>query len=110
MRVVFLPGVLQELRDLPPNKRKALATAFEKLEIFGDQLATPHSSQVQGTRLPELRPRQGRSPWRALYQRVGDAMVVAVICSEAQTGRRGFARGITTANDRLDFHHEGNLP
>lgn len=110
MKVVYLPGVLQELKGLPPNERNAMVTAFEKLGAFGDQLGAPHSSQVQGTRLRELRPRQGRFPWRAFYQRIGDAMVVAVICPEAQTDRRGFSRGIAAAHDRLDLYNEGNLP
>ena len=52
--------------------------AVEKLEAFGPQLGHPHTSAVRGApRLRELRPRAGRSPWRALYRRVGDVFVIA---------------------------------
>ena len=52
--------------------------AFEKLEVVGSRLPFPHSSQVRGRAegLRELRPRSGRSPWRALYRQVGNRMVV----------------------------------
>lgn len=43
-----------------------------------------HTSAVQGfAGLRELRPRAGRSPWRAMYQRVGDVFVIAAIGPEA---------------------------
>lgn len=38
-------------------------------------------------RLRELRPRGGRSPWRALYRQVGDEFVVAAIAPEARLTR-----------------------
>ena len=51
-----------------------MMTAVAKLEAFGDQLGAPHTSQVKGSQagIRELRPRSGRSPWRALYRRVAD--------------------------------------
>ena len=35
----------------------------------GAGIGSAHSSQVKGSSLRELRPRQGRSPWRAFYRR-----------------------------------------
>jgi phage-related protein len=106
MKVNYIPAALEELHVLPINERKAMIKAFDKLADFGDQLSYPHSSLVRGSRLRELRPRAGRSPWRALYQRVGDSMVVAAICPEAQQDSRGFRRGTIAAIDRLDQYRK----
>src|SRR5450759_4074509 len=63
--VVYLPEAESERLVLPKVERNALIHAVEKLEAFGPQLGYPHTSAVQGfTRLRELRPRAGRSPWR----------------------------------------------
>ena len=65
--VVYLPEAESERLVLPKVERNALIHAVEKLEAFGPQLGYPHTSAVQGfTGLRELRPRAGRSPWRAL--------------------------------------------
>lgn len=101
MDVEIIPEANQELRDLPSPERKAMARAVEKLQLLGTHLAYPHSSQVQGTGMRELRPRAGRSPWRALYQRVGDRMVIIAIAPEAQHDPRGFKRAVAQAQRRL---------
>lgn len=106
MEIHYLPAAIEELKVLPVNERKAMIKAFEKLADFSDRLPYPHSSLVQGTRLRELRPRAGRSPWRALYQRVGDRMVVAAICPEAQQDPRRFRVGTLTAINRLDQYRK----
>jgi hypothetical protein len=49
----------------------------------------------------ELRPRAGRSPWRALYRRVTDGLVVLAIGPEAQHDKRGFDRAVRLAEERL---------
>src|SRR5712691_3633743 len=71
-------GALAELRGLPVAERGAVMNAIAKLEAFGDQLGSPHTSQVKGSRsgIRELRPRAGRSAWRALYRRVAGRLVV----------------------------------
>src|SRR5664279_879399 len=80
----------------------ALIHAVEKLEAFGPQLGYPHTSAVQGfTGLRELRPRAGRSPWRALYRRVSDVFVLAAVGPEAQSDQRGFDRAARQAVARL---------
>ncbi len=102
MEIAYLAAAIEELKALPRGEQAAMLNALGKLREIGDQLPYPHSSQVKGTRLRELRPRAGRSPWRALYQRVGDQLVVAAICSVAQHDPRGFARGVTIAHERLE--------
>lgn len=90
-----------ELNHLPPNERVAMLHAFEKLEVVGERLGHPHSSAVKGAGLRELRPRGGRSPWRAFYRRIGDVMVVAGIGPEAEVDKRGLGRAVKKATDRL---------
>lgn len=91
------------LHSLPDNEQDAMHHALDKLEALGDQLPWPHSSHVEGFRtLRELRPRQGRSPWRAFYRRIGSVMVIAAIGPEAQVDNRGFRHAAGLAQDRLD--------
>ena len=79
-----------------------MANAVEKLRVHGPVLPYPHSSDVRGAdRLRELRPRSGRSPWRAFYRRIGDLFVVGAIAPEANVDRRGFARAVSAAEQRL---------
>jgi len=77
-----------------------MMNALKKLEAGGDSLGAPHTSQVKGSTVRELRPRGGRSPWRALYRRMGDRMVVLAISPEAQVNRRGFDRAVRKAEER----------
>lgn len=103
MRVTLTDAARAELRQLPPAERKAVARALDKLAVAGDQLEFPHTSAVRGAAeaLRELRPRRGRSPWRAFYRRVGARMVVGAIGPEAQVDPRGFAKAVTAALERL---------
>ena len=101
--VVYLPEAEAELREVPVQEAVALRRATEKLTVLGDRLGYPHSSAVRGAgTLRELRPRGGRSAWRALYRRVGKAFVVAAVGPEAQHDRRGFDRTVRDAIRRLD--------
>jgi len=100
--VLFTDEAADERLALPANERSALLHAVEKLEAFGPQLGYPHSSAVAGaTGLRELRPRAGRSPWRAFYQRVGDVFVIAAIGPEAQVDHRKFGKAARLAQERL---------
>ncbi len=102
MEVAFHPEAEEEFGRLPPNEKVAMDHALEKLEALGARLPYPHSSAVQGAdRLRELRPRSGRSPWRALYRQVKDVMVIGAIGPEASSNRRGFATAIRRAESRL---------
>jgi hypothetical protein len=52
--------------------------------------------------LRELRPRGGRSPWRAFYRRIGEALVIGAIGPEARVDGRGFSHAVEMAEARLD--------
>ena len=101
--VVYLPDAERERDALPVTERNALYNATAKLEAVGRMLGHPHTSAVQGApSLRELRPRAGRSPWRALYRQVGDYFVIAAIAPEARKDPPGFARACAAAVERLD--------
>ncbi len=100
--MLFIDEAATERLALPATERNALLHAVEKLEAFGPVLGFPHTSAVQGfPGLRELRPRAGRSPWRAMYQRVGDVFVIAAIGPEAQVDHRRFAKASRLAMARL---------
>lgn len=102
MEVRFHEAARVELAALQTPERRAVDHAVEKLWACGEDLPFPHTSKVQGARnLFELRPRAGRSPWRAFYRRVGTVMVVAAIGPEARANPRGFARAVAAAQQRL---------
>lgn len=102
--VEFLPEAEAELARLPVRERVAVHNAIEKLALLGEELGFPHTSAVKGSDagLRELRPRAGRSAWRALYRRVGETMVVEAIGPEAQANSRGFDKMTHLAAERLD--------
>ena len=104
VKVELDPGAEDELRTLrrrSPSEFVAMQRAILKLGELGPELPYPHSSQVQGTRLRELRPRAGRSPWRAFYWRVGDVLRIGAIGPEAEHDPRGFRRALDRALERL---------
>lgn len=87
---------------MPKPERAALINADAKLAAFGPALGYPHTSAVRGAEgLRELRPRAGRSAWRALYRQVGEVFVVAAVGPEAQADSRGFDRSVRRALERL---------
>lgn len=93
---------MAERNSLPPAEDAALINANRKLEALGPALPFPHSSAVRAAdRLRELRPRGGRSPWRALYRQAADVFVVAAVVPEAHVDRRKFTAGCRAAQRRL---------
>lgn len=98
----------KERGQLPVRERVALDHAIAKLETYGPNLPFPHQSDVRGSSgIRELRPRAGRSAWRALYQRIGDIFVIASVGPEAQTNSEGFRRMVRLATKRLEeLRHE----
>lgn len=101
--VRFVKEAEYELAKLPKVERNAVIRAVEKLETFGPQLGYPHTSAVRGyAGLRELRPRGGRSAWRALYRRVGEVFLIAAIGPEAESDQRGFDQAVRRAGARLD--------
>ena len=103
MEVRYSPEAEAELNALPPNERAAMLAAVEKLRLLGDRLPAPHSSAVKGAgaTLRELRPRGGRSRWRAFYRRIGQMMVIGAIGPEANVNPAGFRRAVIAAVERL---------
>lgn len=100
--VVYLPEAERERSALPPAEIAAMINVDAKLETLGPALGYPHTSAVRDALgLRELRPRGGRSPWRALYRQVGDTFVVAAVGPEAQVSPRGFRRACRLALQRL---------
>jgi hypothetical protein len=101
--VRYHPAADEERKQLPTKERTALANVVEKLEVHGPLLPHPHQSRVIGSyALRELRPRAGRSPWRAFYRRFSDVFVIGAIGPEAQVDKRKFARAVDEAARRLD--------
>lgn len=90
--------------DMLPSK--GLTSSLGR--AMGGQLPYPHSSAVKGAdRLRELRPRAGRSPWRAFYRCIGDVAVIGGFGPEARADPRGFRAAVQRAMDRLAAYEAG---
>jgi hypothetical protein len=101
--VYYHPDAKEESIQLPTKERIALNHAIEKLNVMGPRLPYPHQSNVEGAEsLRELRPKGGRSPWRAFYRRIGAVFVIGAIGREAQVNRQKFDRAVMVAQKRLD--------
>jgi hypothetical protein len=102
--VRYHPRARAEAGAVPDRESKAIDNAVDKLASLGPMLPFPHSSKVMGDpggSLRELRPRAGRSPWRCIYQRIGDVFVIGAVGPEAQKDKAGFDRAVSSAKDRL---------
>jgi hypothetical protein len=101
--VRYHPAAEAELGKLPAAEQAAIRHAVEKLQAVGPDLGYPHSSQTKGIAgLRELRPRAGRSAWRAIYRRLGGMFVVAAIGPDGQTDPAGFAATCRRAAGRFE--------
>jgi hypothetical protein len=102
--VILHPEAKEELDALPEREIAAIENAIAKLRVDGDDLGFPYSSAVRGApQLRELRPRRGRSPWRAFYARVQTTIfVVAAVGPEAQNNPRAFRKAVELALERLE--------
>lgn len=101
--VRYLDDAVAERDRLPTHERNAMDHAVDKLQAFGPRLPFPHQSAVrEAPGLRELRPRAGRSPWRALYTRVRREFVISAIGPEAQVDRQGFRKAVRKALARLE--------
>ena len=89
--VRYLLEAEAERKALPANEVAALINADAKLAALGTRLTFPHTSDVRGISetLRELRPRAGRSPFRALYRQVGQEFIVAAVGPEAESDPEG---------------------
>ncbi|MFY1697333.1 MULTISPECIES: type II toxin-antitoxin system RelE/ParE family toxin [unclassified Solwaraspora] len=101
--VYYHPEAEAELRELRAAERVAIGHAVDKLVAIGPNLGYPHSSDIKtATNLRELRPRAGRSRWRALYRQVGNAYVIGAIAPEVSVNQRAFRKAIAVAEKRID--------
>ena len=103
-RVRYHPKARAEADAVPEQERKAIDNAVDKLASLGPTLPFPHSSKVMGDpggSLRELRPRAGRSPWRCIYERIGDVFVIGAVAPEAQKDKAGFDSAVSAAKARL---------
>lgn len=102
-QVLLLHEVEEELARLPRPEEVAIRTVMLKLEALGSRLPYPHQSLVRGADdLRELRPRSGRSAWRAFYRRVGaEEFLIGSIGPEAVVNPQGFKRSVRLAEERL---------
>lgn len=102
--VRYHPKAQAEADALPAQEQKAIDAAVDKLASLGPLLPFPHSSKVMGDpggSLRELRPRAGRSPWRCIYERIGDVFVIGAVGPEAQKNKAGFDSAVGAAKARL---------
>lgn len=102
--VRYHPKARAEADALPVHEQKAIDGAVDKLASLGPLLPFPHSSKVMGDpggSLRELRPRAGRSPWRCIYERIGDVFVIGAVGPEAQENKAGFDSAVGAAKARL---------
>jgi hypothetical protein len=102
--VRYHPKARVEANGIPEQERKAIDNAVDKLASLGPSLPFPHSSKVMGEpggSLRELRPRAGRSPWRCIYQRIGDVFVIGAVGPEAQKDKAGFNSAVSAAKVRI---------
>ncbi len=103
--VLWHPDAEEEMgRIQAGDERVAIDHCVDKLEAEGIRLGFPHSSSVQGVAdrsIRELRPRQGASPWRPIYRRVGEAeFVILAVGPEANVDKAGYATAVAAAEER----------
>ena len=101
--VLVHPLAKKELAALTTQEKGAVDNAMKKLEAIGPALGHPYSSAVQSSdRIRELRPRAGRSPWRAFYRRIDDVFLVGSVGPEAQVDSRLFNKAVRAAEKRIN--------
>jgi hypothetical protein len=91
-------------RRQPSGRARGIHAPRRDHVLIAPLLAFPHSSKVMGDpggSLRELRPRAGRSPWRCIYQRIGDVFVIGAVAPEAMKDKAGFERAVSAAKSRL---------
>lgn len=83
------------------GERKAVFNDVHKLKALGIDLPSPHMKSLKGeTDLFELRPKQGNSPVRPIYARLGDRFVVLAVAAK----KSSFDGAVADAKARLIRH------
>jgi hypothetical protein len=82
-KVIYDPDAVAEpLTMKSREEHRAILHAVLKLRELGELLGPPHIKPLKGAAaatLLELRPRQGRSDWRAIYRRAGAFYVILAV-------------------------------
>jgi hypothetical protein len=89
--------------DGDTREHKAINAVVEALKVNGPTLPFPHQSDIKGNGgdgLRELRPRQGRSPWRGIYRRFDNTFVILAVGPEAEVDRSDFNAAVKAAQQR----------
>jgi hypothetical protein len=80
--VEYLSEAVVEVHGLSRKDLTGVLNAVDKLRQLGPQLAPPHMKPLQSEPdLMELRPRQGQSPTRVIYVRIGDGFKILAVAS-----------------------------
>jgi hypothetical protein len=81
--VEYLPEAVQDFHGLEAKKeRVGVLNVVDKLVALGPSLRPPHMKSLRDEPdLMELRPRQGQSPVRPIYARVGDGYKILAIAA-----------------------------
>ena len=95
-----------ERSQLSARDQVALDNVVEKLERVGALLPFPHQSKVMDADLRELRPRGGRSRFRAFYRQVQEGMLIGSLGPDAKVDPTGFRRAVKHGVERLDEFEE----
>jgi hypothetical protein len=100
--VVFDGDAVIDFEDVKSRgERKAVFNVVDKLRALGPDLPSPHIKSLKGeTDLFELRPKQGNSPVRAIYARLGARFVVLSVAAR----KSGFDAAVADAKERLGRH------
>jgi hypothetical protein len=82
--VIYDVDAVGELMSAVKSKdaNRSIINAVFKLREMGERLEPPHMKPLQGAAasgLRELRPKQGRSDWRAIYRRAGSVYVILAV-------------------------------
>jgi len=82
--VIYDVDAVNELVTSVKSKdaHRSIFNVVHKLREMGERLAPPHMKPLQGVAtsgLRELRPKQGRSDWRAIYRRAGSVYVILAV-------------------------------
>jgi hypothetical protein len=82
--VIYDVDAVNELVTAAKSKdaNRSIFNVVLKLREMGERLAPPHMKPLHGAAaggLRELRPKQGRSDWRAIYRRAGSAYVILAV-------------------------------
>jgi hypothetical protein len=88
--VLVHPQAVKELAKLPNQREGRNGQCIEEARSVGSDA------------IRELRPRAGRSPWRAFYRRIGDVFLVGSIGAEAQVDGRKFNKAVKAATERIN--------